>query len=92
MEDPRCQVAAALRLRGAIRTILEAHGIVWGERLRLVVTMRPGALLVTEADIDAGERTLLAIGLDDREPATFGRRIDRVTRCRATTSTASEIA
>lgn len=68
---------AALRaFDEALGRLLATHGARWDDRCRLVVTARPGAIVLTEADDDAGFRPRLAIGFDTREPESYGRRID----------------
>jgi len=73
MDEPE-QAFRDFRL--ALERLLRAHGQRWTERSKLRLDARPGMLLLSEVDLSEGERPRLLIACDDREPATFGRRVE----------------
>jgi hypothetical protein len=62
--------------RQALARLLRAHGQRWTERSKLRLDARPGMLLLSEVDGAEGERPRLLISCDDRDPATFGKRVE----------------
>jgi exonuclease VII small subunit len=59
-----------------IERLLRAHGERWTERSKLRLDARPGMLLLSEVDLSEGEQPRLLLGADDRDPGTFGRRVE----------------
>ena len=72
----REQFQAAKAFDLALRRVLWTHGLQWGERLRVTVDARPGALTVVSVNDDRGYEPVLMVGLDEREPGAFGRRLE----------------
>jgi hypothetical protein len=62
--------------RSALERLLRAHGQRWTERSRIRLDMRPGMFMLSEVDGAEGEQPRLIISADDRDPATFGRRVE----------------
>jgi hypothetical protein len=70
------QVLALRNLEAALETLLETHGEALRERSIVTLTRRPGLLTLMEADGDVGQRPILILAADHRDPAMFGKRLD----------------
>jgi hypothetical protein len=68
--------AAFRDFQQALGRLLRAHGQRFTDRSRLRMDGRPGMFLLSEVDGAEGERPRLLIACDDRDPGTFGRRLD----------------
>jgi hypothetical protein len=68
--------AAFGAFRSALERLLRAHSTRLTERSRIRIDARPGMFMLSEVDGAEGERPRLLIACDDREPATFGRRVE----------------
>jgi hypothetical protein len=76
MIDSDHQVLALERFEAALGELLAAHGEALRERSIVTFTRRPGLLSLLEADGDTGQRPILIVAADHREPETFGRRLE----------------
>jgi len=70
------QEAAFRAFQSALERLLRAHGERLTERSRIRIDARPGMFMLNEVDLAEGERPRLLIAADDRDPATFGRRVE----------------
>jgi len=59
----------------AVDQLLRLHGAALTERSRVTFDRRPGVFVLSEADMDAGERPVLMLAADVRDPLSFGQRI-----------------
>jgi hypothetical protein len=73
MDEPE---AAFRDFQQALERLLRAHGQRFTDRSCIRMDGRPGMFLLSEVDGAEGERPRLLIACDDRDPATFGRRVE----------------